>query len=87
MKRVVMTLATGLVGVAIGIAMSGPPAYAAGRTKVDCDAVMSELNSGKKAKEVASDLKISKSSVYKCKKKAATSAASSAATPAAPAPK
>ena len=53
MKRVVMTLAVGVVGVAIGVAMSIPSAYAAGKTKVDCDAVMQELNSGKKAKEVA----------------------------------
>jgi hypothetical protein len=80
MKRVVMTLAVGVVGVAIGVAMSIPSAYAAGKTKVDCDAVMQELNSGKKAKEVAKDMKISASSVYRCKKKevAAAKAASKA---------
>ena len=39
-------------------------------TKVDCDAVMNELNSGKKAKEVATDLNISTSSVYRCKRHA-----------------
>jgi hypothetical protein len=69
MKRVVMTLAAGVVGLTIGVAMSIPSAYAAGKTKVDCDAVMQELNSGKKAKEVAKDMKISASSVYRCKKK------------------
>jgi hypothetical protein len=39
-------------------------------TKVDCAAVMNELNSGKSVKEVAKDLKISHSSVYRCRKKA-----------------
>jgi FixJ family two-component response regulator len=37
--------------------------------KIDCGQVMSELNGGKKAKEVATDMKISTSSVYRCKKK------------------
>jgi len=69
MKRVVMALAASVVGVAIGVAMSCPPAYAAGKTKVDCEAVMKEVNSGKKAKEIAKDMTISTSSVYRCKKK------------------
>jgi hypothetical protein len=51
------------------------PAYAA---KVDCDAVMNEINSGKKPKEVAKDLSISTSSVYRCKR--AAKAAAKAAT-------
>jgi hypothetical protein len=74
MKRVVMTLSAGLVGLAIGVTMSMPSAYAAATTKVDCDAVMKERNSGKKAKEVAKDLNISVSSVYRCKKKDVTAA-------------
>ena len=37
--------------------------------KIDCGQVMSELNSGKKAKDVAGDMSISTSSVYRCKKK------------------
>ena len=80
MKRVVMTLAAGVIGITIGVAMSIPPAHAAGKTKVDCDAVMQELNGGKKAKEVAKDLNISASSVYRCKRKevAAAKAASKA---------
>ena len=50
------------------VAFAARPAYAT--TKVDCDAVMNEINSGKKAKEVATDLSISTSSVYRCKKHA-----------------
>ena len=70
MKRFAMTMAAGLMGMTIGVAIS-IPAYAA---KVDCDAVMSEINSGKTTKAVAADLKISASSVYKCKKKAKAAA-------------
>jgi len=80
MKRIVTTLATGVVGLAIGVAISIPSAYAAGKTKVDCDAVMKEVSGGKKAKEIAKDMSISVSSVYRCKKKemAAAKAASKA---------
>jgi transposase len=42
--------------------------------KVDCGKVMSEVAAGKKAKDIASDLKISTSSVYRCKKKAKSAA-------------
>lgn len=42
--------------------------------KVDCGKVMSEVTAGKKAKDIASDLKISTSSVYRCKKKAKSAA-------------
>ena len=82
MKRFALTMAAGLMGVTIGVAIS-IPAYAA--SKVDCDAVMSEINSGKTTKAVAADLKISASSVYKCKKKAkaAAKAAGESASPAA----
>ena len=47
--------------------------------KVDCAKVMSELSSGKKAADVASDLKISTSSVYRCRRKARAAAKSSPA--------
>jgi hypothetical protein len=82
MKRFAMTIAASLIGMTIGLAIS-IPAYAA--SKVDCDAVMSEINSGKTTKAVAADLKISASSVYKCKKKAkaAAKAAGESASPAA----
>jgi hypothetical protein len=69
MKKFVMRATPIGLAMAIGIAMSIPSAYAAGKSKIDCDAVMQELNGGKKAKEVATDMKISTSSVYKCKKK------------------
>ena len=54
------------------VAFAARPAFAT--TKVDCDAVMNELNSGKKAKEVATDLSISTSSVYRCKRHAKAAA-------------
>jgi hypothetical protein len=73
MKRVVLTLAAGLVGVAIG-AISIPPAYAAAKSKVDCAAVMKERDGGKKAKAVAKEMNISVSSVYRCKQREAAAA-------------
>jgi hypothetical protein len=89
MKRFVMTLAAGAVGLTIGVGMSIPSAHAASKTKVDCDAVMKEVNGGKKTKEIAKDMSISPSSVYRCKKKemASAKAASKAGneTPAKPA--
>jgi hypothetical protein len=69
MKRTVMSLTTAAIGLALGIAMSTPSAYATAGKKVDCDAVMQEVNAGKKTKEIAKDMSISASSVYKCKKK------------------
>ena len=54
------------------VALAARPAFAS--TKVDCDAVMNELNSGKKAKEVATDLSVSTSSVYRCKRHAKAAA-------------
>jgi hypothetical protein len=47
---------------------SGHPTYAA--DEVNCNAVMNELYSGKHPKEVAKDLSISTSSVYRCKRHA-----------------
>ena len=68
MNRVATSVAAIVLGIAMGLATLVPSAYA--KSKVDCDAVMSELNGGKKPKEVATDMKISASSVYRCKKKA-----------------
>jgi hypothetical protein len=62
-----------VVVVAVGLGFAPARALAA---KVDCTKVMSELDSGKKAKDVAQDLKISTSSVYRCKKKAGATAKS-----------
>jgi transposase len=50
-----------------GLGVAPRAAYA---NKVDCDKVMAEKAAGKKTKEIASDLKISTSSVYRCKEKA-----------------
>ena len=73
--------------VVVGFEAGSVNAYAA---RVNCDKVMSELNSGKKAKEVATELSISTSSVYRCKKKAATTgtkmAGGKSASPAAASP-
>jgi len=42
--------------------------------KVDCAKVMDELNAGKKPRAVAQDLKISTSSVYRCRSRARAAA-------------
>jgi hypothetical protein len=66
------------------------PLARAERTKVDCNAVMQEATAGKATKQIASDLKISVSSVHRCKqtaqRKTAAASASGAASPA-PSPK
>jgi hypothetical protein len=73
-----LTLAAGLVlpGVSFAQTATGvsvpagtKTATSARHSKIDCDQVMSELNTGKKQKEVAADMKISVSSVSRCKKK------------------
>jgi hypothetical protein len=61
------------------------PAVAHARHKMDCSKVMDELNGGKKAKEVAADLHISKSSVRRCAKKAKAEGGAAAEGAAAPA--
>jgi len=88
-KKIVAVATTLAFGTALSFAVAIPRAHAAG--KVDCDKVMEELNSGKKTKEVASDLSISAASVRRCKRKHAKMMASPAAmaspeAPAAPAP-
>jgi len=84
-----VAVASGLaLATVLSFALTVPKTYAAG--KVDCDKVMEELSAGKKPKEVAKDLGISRSAVYHCKKKAALAAkpapAAAPAAPAAPAP-
>ena len=64
--------ASAMLVTTVAFATSARTAFAA--TKVDCDAVMNELNSGKKAKEIATDLSISTSSVYRCKRHAKAAA-------------
>lgn len=81
----VRKIGSGLAGLAfalsLGISLRPIPARAA---KVDCAKVMSELGSGKKVADVAQDLKISTSSVYRCRRKAHAAAAPSTAAQASP---
>ena len=71
-KKFALAAASAMLVTTVAFATNARPAYAA--TKVDCDAVMNEINSGKKAKEVATDLSISTSSVYRCKRHAKAAA-------------
>ena len=67
--------------IAIGsLVVNAPSAFA---NKVDCVKVMSEVGAGKKAKDIAKDLNISKSSVYSCKSKAKAAGSGTKASPAA----
>lgn len=50
----------------LGAQLSSPNAYAAG--KVNCDQVMSEINSGKTVAEVAKDMGVSRRSVRRCRR-------------------
>jgi hypothetical protein len=71
-KKFALAAASAMLVTTVAFATSARPAYAA--AKVDCDAVMNEVNSGKKAKEIATDLSISTSSVYRCKRHAKAAA-------------
>ena len=78
-KRIAIGAAGLFFIAALGLELSEATAYA---NKVDCGKVMAEINAGKKGTEVAKDLSISPTSVYKCKKKAKAAAkASPAASP------
>jgi hypothetical protein len=67
LRKIVPGMAGLALAVTLGIGMRPVVAQAA---KVDCTKVMSELDSGKKVADVAQDLKISTSSVYRCRRKA-----------------
>lgn len=54
---------------AMALGVGVPDSYATPGVKVDCTQVMKELNGGKKPKEVAADMKISVSSVYRCRRR------------------
>jgi hypothetical protein len=79
-------LGTGLIGIVfVGMVFASfavPAAQAAG-SKVNCESVMQELNAGKKPKQVAQDMKISVSSVYRCRRQARAKERKSGASPAA----
>ena len=80
MKKIVLVATNLALAALVTLALSLPSAHAAAKKKVDCDQVMSELNAGKKPKEVARDLSISTSSVYRCRKKANAAGSASAKT-------
>ncbi len=71
-KKIALVAASAMLATTVAFTSSARPAFAA--AKVDCDAVMNEVNSGKKAKEIATDLSISTSSVYRCKRHAKAAA-------------
>ena len=79
-KKIVLGAAGLLFIASAGLEFGATRAYA---KKVDCAKVMEEVGAGKKAREIAKDLGISTSSVYRCKKKAkaAASPAGAAASP------
>ncbi|HJU10256.1 MAG TPA: hypothetical protein VJ728_05235, partial [Candidatus Binataceae bacterium] len=77
----VRKIVSGIAGIAFAVTLGiGIRPVVAHAAKVDCSKVMSELNSGKKASQVAGDLKISTSSVYRCRRRAKASSSSTAAT-------
>ena len=80
-RRLLPVMAAVLIVVAVGFALGSANAYAATK-RIDCNQVMSKLQSGKKVKDVAKDMNISTSSVYRCRKmsKASTGKAVSSAT-------
>ena len=83
MRKIVPGIASVAFAVTLGIGLKPVVSRAA---KVDCSKVMSELSSGKKASDVAQDLKISTSSVYRCRRKAqsATKSVTTTATKSSP---
>jgi Bacterial regulatory proteins, luxR family len=70
-RRTIPLMASLALLTAMSLSLTPRRAYA---NKVDCGKVMSEVAAGKKTKDIAAELKISTSSVYRCKKKAATAA-------------
>jgi hypothetical protein len=76
-RKIVAGIAGAAFVVILGIGLKPVIAQAA---KVDCAKVMAEPNSGKKAQDVAESLKISTSSVYRCRRKARSAAKSTPAT-------
>jgi hypothetical protein len=71
-KKFALVAASAMLMTTVAFGTSARTAYAA--PKVDCDAVMNEVTAGKKAKEIATDLNISTSSVYRCKRHAKAAA-------------
>jgi len=71
-KKFALVVASAMLATTVAFAAGARPAYAA--AKVDCDAVMNELNSGKHQKDVAKDLNTTLYQVRKCKRLAKAAA-------------
>ena len=71
-RKFALLAASAMLMTTVAFTSNARPAFAA--AKVDCDAVMNEVNSGKHAKDIAADMKISVSSVYRCKRHAKAAA-------------
>jgi hypothetical protein len=67
------------IGVAPSLVM--PAKSLAADKKVDCGKILTEIESGKSAQEVAKMMGISTSSVYRCEKRATTSIPSASSSP------
>ncbi len=76
MKKKFALVALFAVAAALSLQFGLSSVYAA--NKVDCAQVMTELQGGKKVAEVAKDMKISRSSVYRCRRAAKTAAKAAA---------
>ncbi|HVA84348.1 MAG TPA: hypothetical protein VNF28_05565 [Candidatus Binataceae bacterium] len=83
MRKNLALVAFFAVAAALSLQFGLSSVYAA--NKVDCAQVMTELQGGKKVAEVAKDMKISRSSVYRCRRaaKKEAKAAAGMASPAA----
>ena len=82
MIRKLTTIAAAIALTALfSLALAVPSAHAVAGKKVDCDAVMAALNSGKKPKDVAQEMNIARGSVYRCRKKATMASGAPAASP------
>lgn len=68
MKKLLL-IASLVIAIALSFQFGLSNAWAA-RKKVDCAKVMEDLSNGKKVAVVAKDLKISRSSVYRCRRRA-----------------
>ena len=84
-RKLLPVMAAFLFVVTVGFVRGSANAYAAAK-RIDCNQVMSKLQGGKKVKDVAKDMSISTSSVYRCRKmsKASTGKAVSSATSSSP---
>jgi hypothetical protein len=77
-RKIIPGVASVAAVLALSVCTKPVTAWAA---KVDCTKVMSELNSGKKVADVADDLQISTSSVYRCRRRAKKATAKAKASP------